>query len=121
VAAIHRAKWLAQHVFTDENDRILFTTFTRNLAADIRDNLGKLCAKEVLRRIEVVNLDQWVAIFLKRIGYDHEIDYTVRGDAETGERSLLYVAATRAKKEVVATCFGKGCRFLDKLETADVG
>jgi len=75
VAAIHRAKWLAQHVFTDENDRILFTTFTRNLAADIRDNLGKLCAKEVLRRIEVVNLDRWVATFLKRIGYDHEIDY----------------------------------------------
>lgn len=75
VAAIHRAKWLALNVFTNGNDRILFTTFTRNLAADIQDNLGKLCSREVLRRIEVVNLDRWVANFLKRIGYDHEIDY----------------------------------------------
>lgn len=78
VAAIHRAKWLAQRVFTDGKDRILFTTFTRNLAADIQDNLSRLCAKEILRRIEVVNLDRWVANFLKRIGYDYDIDYGSR-------------------------------------------
>lgn len=75
VAAIHRAKWLAQNVFTHEHDRILFTTYTRNLAADIQENLSKICSKEVLRKIEVVNLDRWVSVFLKRNGYDFEIDY----------------------------------------------
>ncbi len=78
VAAIHRAKWLAQNVFTGENDRILFTTFTRNLAADIRENLDKICPREVMRRIEVVNLDRWVSVFLKKSGYDYEIDYGQR-------------------------------------------
>ncbi|GAB6905090.1 UvrD/REP helicase [Desulfosarcina cetonica] len=80
VAAIHRAKWLAQHLFNDENDRILFTTFTRNLAADIQDNLSKICSKDVLRRIEVANLDRWVATFLRRNGYEYEIDYGNRTD-----------------------------------------
>ncbi|MDZ7697616.1 MAG: 3'-5' exonuclease [Deltaproteobacteria bacterium] len=75
VVAIHRARWLAQHVFTKENDRILFTTFTRNLAADIRKNLLNICKPEVMRRIEVVNLDKWVSNFLKKEGYNHKIDY----------------------------------------------
>ena len=75
VAAIHRAKWLAQKVFNKKNDRILFTTFTRNLAADIQDNLGKICTKDTLRKIEVVNLDKWVSAFLKRKGYEFDIDY----------------------------------------------
>jgi mRNA-degrading endonuclease RelE of RelBE toxin-antitoxin system len=75
VVAMHRAKWLVQNVLRKENDRILFTTFTRNLAADILENLNKICSREVLRRIEVVNLDRWVANFLKRSGYRFEIDY----------------------------------------------
>ncbi len=75
VVAMHRARGLAKNVFTGENDRVLFTTFTRNLAADIRENLSKICSDEVLRRIEVVNLDKWVSDFLRRHGYRHEIDY----------------------------------------------
>ena len=78
VAAMHRAKWLAQNVFTGGNDRILFTTFTRNLAADIRENLAKIFADEALGRIEVVNLDKWVSDFLRRNGYSSEIDYGKR-------------------------------------------
>ncbi|MCP4688919.1 MAG: UvrD-helicase domain-containing protein, partial [Desulfobacterales bacterium] len=46
VVAMHRAKWLAGTRFTGEHDRILFTTFTRNLAADIRANLLKICSRE---------------------------------------------------------------------------
>jgi superfamily I DNA/RNA helicase len=61
VVAIHRAKWLAENIFTKNNDKILFTTFTRNLAADIKGNLAKICQPEVMRRIEVMNLDRWVA------------------------------------------------------------
>jgi hypothetical protein len=37
-----RAGWHC-HVFTAPDDRILFTTFTRNLAANIRHNLQNLC------------------------------------------------------------------------------
>src|SRR6516162_7575951 len=48
VAALHRAKWLAENRFTGVNDRILFTTFTRNLAADIREDLGNICAPETM-------------------------------------------------------------------------
>ena len=78
VAAMHRAKWLAMNVFAGKNDRILFTTFTRNLAADIRENLAKICPQEALARIEVVNLDKWVSDFLKRNGYSNVIDYGQR-------------------------------------------
>jgi len=73
VVAMHRAAYLAEQVFRAPNQRILFTTFTRNLAADIDANLTKLCAPEIKRRIEVVHLDKWVADVLKRSGYDYEI------------------------------------------------
>ncbi|MGE0820738.1 MAG: UvrD-helicase domain-containing protein [Candidatus Binatia bacterium] len=78
VAAMHRAKWLAQQVFTSAHDRLLFTTFPRNLAADIRKNLLSICPEEVMRRIEVVNLDKWVSDFLQRHGYSYDIDYGER-------------------------------------------
>ena len=70
VVAMHRAKWLADHV-AKEGKQILFTTFTKNLAADIRQNLSKICSSETLARIEVINLDAWVVSFLKKQGYDY--------------------------------------------------
>ncbi|MDM8537090.1 3'-5' exonuclease, partial [Desulfobacterales bacterium HSG17] len=39
-------------------------------------------------------------------------DLVIKKQAETQERSLLYVAATRAKKEVIVTSFGKPSRFI---------
>jgi len=75
VAAIHRAKWLIQNCFTHPKDKIFFTTFTRNLAIDIQENLKKICSKDVLVRIEVMNLDRWVSHFLLKNGYDYKIDY----------------------------------------------
>ena len=41
VVAMHRAKWLAENL-TDPNHKILFTTFTKNLAQDIEDQLRSL-------------------------------------------------------------------------------
>lgn len=70
VVAMHRAKWLAENLTTDES-RVLFTTFTRNLAADIKQNLNKICSQEALAHIEVMNLDAWVMGFLKKQGYDY--------------------------------------------------
>jgi superfamily I DNA/RNA helicase/mRNA-degrading endonuclease RelE of RelBE toxin-antitoxin system len=81
VVAMHRARWLAQNIFLGEHDRILFTTFTKNLAADIQNNLRTLCTPETLRKIEVINLDAWAVNFLKRQG----ISVTVAFDDETAE------------------------------------
>lgn len=81
VVAIHRAKFLAEQVYTDKDDRILFTTFTRNLAEDITSNLKTICSDETLKRIDVVNLDRWVSDFLRKNGYSHDIDYGARTDA----------------------------------------
>jgi len=72
VVAMHRAKHLVETVFPARGDRILFTTFTRNLATDIHENLKTLCGPELLSRIEVVNLDAWVSNFLKGRGYRFE-------------------------------------------------
>lgn len=75
VVAMHRAVWLAENVFTDPGDRLLFTTFTRNLAADIEQNIAALTSEDILRRIEVQNLDRWVTQFLRAHGYAYQIDY----------------------------------------------
>ena len=73
VVAMHRARYLAEEVYTKKEDRILFTTFTRNLATDIQENLRKLCSVDGLSRIDVVNLDAWVANFLRGQGYRHQV------------------------------------------------
>jgi len=73
VTAMHRAKYLVSKL--DGKERVLFTTFTANLAADIRDNLRKICSIEEMRRVEVINLDAWVSQFLRQHGYTYAIAY----------------------------------------------
>ena len=73
VVAMHRARWLARNL--PGRGRILFTTFTKNLAADIKHNLGAICKPEELARIEVTNLDHWVVGFLRGRRYEFRIRY----------------------------------------------
>ncbi len=73
VVAMHRAKHLASKC--EGQQKILMTTFTANLAADIRENLRKICTLEELRRIEVVHLDAWVNQFLRESGFSAQIGY----------------------------------------------
>ena len=73
VVAMHRAKYLASKV--EGKERILFTTYTTNLAGDIRENLRKICTTEELRRIEVINLDAWVMQFMREQGFSYTIAY----------------------------------------------
>lgn len=73
VVAMHRAKALAAKLEADE--RILFTTYTANLASDIKENLRKICSTEELRKIEVIHLDAWVANYLREHGYTATIEY----------------------------------------------
>ncbi|WP_461534710.1 UvrD-helicase domain-containing protein [Spongorhabdus nitratireducens] len=72
VVAMHRAKWLAQQL-QETDQHILFTTFTRNLAVDIQENLNNICTEDELDKIEVVNLDRWVQGFLRKQSYDYQI------------------------------------------------
>lgn len=68
VVLMHRARLLATDVYSAPDDRILVTTFTKNLAADLRFNLRNLCGDE-FRRIEVTHLHGWAYDFLKRCGH----------------------------------------------------
>lgn len=73
VVAMHRAKFLAERI--DSQDRILFTTFTANLASDIRENLRKICSVEEMRKIEVINLDALVSQYLREQGFTPTVKY----------------------------------------------
>ena len=79
VVAMHRARWLARNL--PEGERILFTTFTRNLAADIENNLRAICTPEEMKRIEVINLDRWVQRFLRGKRYRFRLTFDRDRDA----------------------------------------
>lgn len=130
VVAMHRAKHLAAEI--EGSQRILFTTFTANLAADIRENLRKICSLEELRKIEVVHLDAWVNQFLKesgftaQIGYDEEIrplwekalllanvdlPFDVSFYEEEWNRIVIAQEALSLEKYVKASRNGRGTRL----------
>lgn len=90
VVAIHRSKWLAERVCT-RNEKVLFTTFTKNLAADIRANLKKICSQETLSKIEVINLDAWANKFLSgRSGMSRRVDFKGDEIKKLWEEALTY-------------------------------
>lgn len=80
VLAMHRAKWLADNR-TPEGKKVLFTTFTKNLAGDIEQNLRTLCGSATLGRLEVRNLDAWVHGFMRSRKLEHRIVYDRKQDA----------------------------------------
>lgn len=97
VLAMHRAKWLAEQQATSDK-KIFFTTFTRNLASDIEQNLKTLCSTAVMQRIEVKNLDAWVSGFLRRHKYEHQIIYNRKqgGAADAWQCALALQDASLA-------------------------
>lgn len=86
VVAMHRAKKLAGTLHN--HSKVLFTTFTANLAADIRENLQTICTAEELRHIEVINLDAWVSNFMRNAGYEARIEYDNRVLANMWENAI---------------------------------
>jgi hypothetical protein len=89
VVAMHRARHLAKQLPADSTAKILFTTFTRNLAADISGQLDVLCGAE-RDRIEVVNLHAWATRLLKARG----VSFVPVGD--DSERDRLWDNAMAA-------------------------
>ena len=80
VLAMHRAKWLAEQR-TPAGQKVLFTTFTKNLANDIEQNLRTLCGASTMSRLEVRNLDAWVHGFMRSKKLEHRIVYDRKQDA----------------------------------------
>jgi superfamily I DNA/RNA helicase len=80
VLAMHRAKWLAEHRTVD-SQKVLVTTFTKNLALDIEDNLKSMCSKDTMAKIEVRNLDAWVHAYMRSNKLEHRIVYGRSSDA----------------------------------------
>ncbi len=68
VVALHRAAFLVREVYKKPDDRVLFTTFTVNLAEDLRVQLAKLLEPDDLARVEVVNIDAWASQYLRSRG-----------------------------------------------------
>ena len=91
VVAMHRAKHLADLIKADDGllgRKVLFTTFTTNLARDIEANLRTLCPEHLEAnppRIEVVNLDRWVSQFLKRKKFERRVVFHGSGWSELQE------------------------------------
>ncbi|MBK5938333.1 UvrD-helicase domain-containing protein [Halochromatium roseum] len=78
VLAMHRAKHLASHLashLAGRDQKLLFTTFTTNLALDIEDGLKAICSPEQIRQIDIINLDALVFRLLKARRYEHEIAF----------------------------------------------
>lgn len=73
VVAMHRAKFLLENVYTESEDKVLFTMFSNKLSESVGSNLRNMCSLEDLRRIDVVNLHSWLAKYLRGHGVHFEI------------------------------------------------
>jgi mRNA-degrading endonuclease RelE of RelBE toxin-antitoxin system len=91
VVAMHRAKYLAARNERKGQKPVLFTTFTRTLADDIRENLTKICSADEMAAIEVTNLDKWTGDFLRKHGYQFRLLY------DESQRRDLWSAALKKK------------------------
>lgn len=98
VVAMHRARWLASNLEWNAGERLLFTTFTSNLALDIEENLRKICTPEQMKRIEVIHLDAWVSQFVRRNNYGSRIVYP--GDGTSPFDQCWQIAMTQVPAEL---------------------
>ncbi len=61
IVALHRVKHLARQLEPGTDRPILLTTFTKNLATDLRLRLESLLEPELLARVDVTHIDQLAA------------------------------------------------------------
>ena len=100
VVLLHRARHLAEEVFKAPDDRLLVTTFTRNLAADLSAVLKSLCPAS-MDRIEVRNLHAWARSF-----YEQQVGRRVAVLEDAAQRrELMARAATVAPTDAFGDAF----------------
>lgn len=125
VLAMHRAKWLAENR-VPLGKKVLFTTFTRNLATDIEHNLRTLCSSETLEKIEVKNLDAWVSGFMRAKKFEHRIIYNRKQDgalqawqsALAAKDTSLDLSDQFYEQELEQVILAQGITTLDQYRTA---
>ena len=91
----------------DPTDRILFTTYTANLAENVEADARDPLRPDAVSRIEVVHLHAWAVRFLKAQGV--EVDIADRG----GDRPVLGGGAGRRRvrrTSTSASCSWSGTR-----------
>lgn len=124
VVAMHRAKWLAEHAVLP-GGKVLFTTFTKNLALDIEENLKTMCGTDTLARIEVKNLDAWVYGFMRSRRFEHKIVYSRKEDgakqawqlALAAKDTSLDLADSFYEEELEQVVLAYGVRTRDEYRT----
>ena len=83
VVALHRTARLARALDSGGEERILLTTFTRNLAADLKHKLARLVGEDAMRRVDVEHVDSLV----HRLGSEHgECEGRLADDRELRRR-----------------------------------
>ncbi len=88
VVAMHRAVWLARKYKDIPGKPVLFTTFTRTLADDIKTLIAMIASPAERERIEIINMDQWAAGLLRRFGYRQELLFDEKRRKEIWTRAL---------------------------------
>lgn len=88
VVAMHRAVWLARKLKDLPGKPVLFTTFTRTLADDIKTQIAMIASPAERERIEVVNMDQWASALLRRFGYRQELLFDEKKRRDFWARAL---------------------------------
>jgi hypothetical protein len=119
VVAMHRALRLARQYADLPGRPVVFTTFTKTLADDIRQNLELLCTPQELDKIQVVNLDQWASSLLRRYGYKPRLLYddTVRRQHWQAAMSAMPSSADHSlqfmRAEYERVVLPQGCETAD--------
>ncbi|MEV0230908.1 UvrD-helicase domain-containing protein [Nonomuraea sp. NPDC050786] len=58
IVALHRVRHLVERLGPGDRKDVLLTTFNKNLAADLRQRLLELAGPEMVKRVEIVNIDK---------------------------------------------------------------
>lgn len=89
VVALHRALHLVRLADWQPTERLLFTTFTKNLAIDLESQLRSMATREEMRRIEVIHIDAWLATFLRQHGAHKRLCYPYQKPYEEAWQAAL--------------------------------
>lgn len=93
VVAMHRARHLAKRLPPESPKSVLFTTFTRNLAADIESHLTRLCGPE-RANIDVLNLHALASRLLRSQGLDPKVLTDPKVEDELWDRATAFADAS---------------------------
>ena len=92
VVAMHRARYLSERL--DIAGRVLFTTFTANLAENLNGIMQGFVSPAGLQRLDVMHLHNWLVRFLKTMG----ISFEVASNDEVNEFWRQAIASTGQSK-----------------------